>query len=54
MAPRKHYRKGISLVQITDMFPNDEAAERWFIDIRWPDGVRCPKCGSHNIKAVGF
>ncbi len=50
MAPGKHYRKGISLVQLMDMFPSDEAAERWFMDVRWPDGVRCPKCGSHNIQ----
>ncbi|MCY4237211.1 MAG: IS1595 family transposase [Rhodospirillaceae bacterium] len=50
MAPGKHYRKGISLVQLMDLFPTDEVAERWFMDVRWPGGVRCPKCGSHNIQ----
>ena len=43
-APGKHYRKGLSLVELTRLFPNDEAAERWFISERWPDGVACPFC----------
>ena len=29
------------------MFPDDAAAERWFEEQRWPDGIRdCPDCGS--------
>lgn len=23
-------------------------------DLRWPDGVKCPRCGSGNIKKRGF
>ena len=49
-APGKHYRKGLSLVEVTRMFPDDETAERWFIETRWPTGVACPKCGSFNIQ----
>lgn len=49
-APGKHFRKGLSLVQLMDMFPGDETAEQWFIDCRWPDGVRCPKCESDNVQ----
>ena len=49
-APGKHFRKGLSLVEITRMFPDDAAAERWFAETRWPDGVHCPKCGSENIQ----
>ena len=49
-APGKHYRKGLSLAQLTKMFPNDEAAEAWFIKTRWPNGVACPKCGSCDIQ----
>ena len=33
------------------MFPDDETAERWFIEQRWPDGAHCPKCGSLNIQS---
>ena len=49
-APGKHYRKGISLVEIMRMFPDDAAAEKWFTQIRWPEGPRCPHCGSDNIQ----
>ena len=48
-APGKHYRNGISLMDIFKMFPNDEAAEAWFIETRWPSGVCCVECGSLNV-----
>ena len=50
-APGKSGRKGISLVQITNMFPNDEAAEKWITEQRWPDGPYCPHCGSLNVQS---
>ncbi len=49
-APGKHYRKGMSYPDLIRMFPDDATAERWFIETRWPDGIRCPKCGSDNIQ----
>ena len=49
-APGKAHRKGITLIELTRMFPDDAAAERWFIEQRWPDGVFCPACGSMNIQ----
>ena len=49
-APGKHYRRGLSMVELTKMFPDDEAAERWFVKTRWPNGVACPKCGSFDIQ----
>ncbi|MDE0293342.1 MAG: IS1595 family transposase [Bryobacterales bacterium] len=49
-APGKHHREGLSLVQLTRMFPNDEAAEKWFVETRWPTGVNCPRCGSFNVQ----
>ena len=49
-APGKAYRKGISLVQIMRMFPDNETAEAWFVEKRWPDGPHCPSCGSHNVQ----
>ena len=51
-APGKSYRKGISLVKLMDMFPDDETAERWFVSTRWPTGVCCPSCGSVNVATV--
>lgn len=31
------------------MFPDNETAEKWFIDNRWADGVTCPCCGSCSV-----
>ena len=50
-APGKSRRKGISLVQLTKIFPDDKAAEEWFTKRRWPDGPHCPHCGSINIQS---
>ena len=32
------------------MFPDDATAEKWFTDVRWPDGIYCPHCGSGNVQ----
>ena len=48
--PGKAYREGISLVSLMKQFPDDETAEKWFIEQRWGDEITCPKCGSHNIQ----
>ena len=45
-APGKHYRKGISLVEIVNKFSDEKEAEKWFVETRWPNGVACPFCGS--------
>ena len=49
-APGKHYRKGITLVEIFRVFPDDATAEQWFVNVRWPDGVHCPHCGSDKVQ----
>ena len=49
-APGKHYRKGMSLIEIFQMFPDDATAEIWFVDVRWSNGVHCPHCGSTNVQ----
>ena len=48
-APGKSFRKGVSLVEIMRMFPDDATAEKWFTETRWTDGVYCASCGSVNI-----
>ncbi len=49
-APGKHFREGISLIEVFNMFPNDTAAEAWLTEQRWPNGVFCHHCGSTNIQ----
>ena len=46
-APGKAFRKGITMIELAQMFPNEEAASKWFESIIWADGLRyCPECGS--------
>ena len=46
-------REGISLIELTEMFPDEAAARAWFEERRWPGGdVRCPRCESGEVSAV--
>ena len=48
-APGKSHRRGISLLELAEMFPDEESARKWFEAIVWPDGERyCPHCGTDN------
>lgn len=40
-----------SIYDLLEQYPDEKAAERYFIELRWPDGVRCPKsqCGSSDV-----
>ena len=49
-APGKHYRKGISIPALMKMFPDDETAESWFVEQRWPAGIRCAYCDSDKVQ----
>ncbi len=47
--PGRAHRRGITLAQLFAAFPDDAAAERYFIEMRWPDGIACHHCGSLNV-----
>ena len=42
----------LSVFQLMQLIPDDIAAEKWFENIRWPEGKVCPKCGCGNIQEV--
>ena len=48
-APGKHYRDGLTTKQFFKLFPDDKAAEEWFIKKRWPEEICCPHCGVVNV-----
>ncbi|MDE0376585.1 MAG: IS1595 family transposase [bacterium] len=48
--PGKSYRKGLSLIEVTRMFPDDEAAEAWIAECRWGGEPTCPRCESTNVQ----
>ena len=47
--PGKSYRKGITLIDAVQKFSDEADAEAWFIEQRWPDGIRCPRCDGGSI-----
>ena len=51
--PGKSYRKGLNLVDLARLFPNDASAESWFVQARWPDGVLCVHCSSPQVTTEG-
>ena len=46
----KTHRKGTTLAQVFEMFPDDATAEQWFARVRWPDQIGCPNCGSVHVQ----
>ena len=51
-APGRHYRQGLSLIELTALFPDEGSAERWFGEVRWPEGRSCPHCNSKRTVDV--
>ena len=49
-APGKSDREGITLVQLADMFPTEDAARTWFEARIWPGERHCPHCGGTNTQ----
>ena len=45
-APGKAHRKGISVMDLGEMFPDEDSARVWFESHIWPGGRCCPRCGS--------
>ena len=51
--PGQSYRKGITLEELFEMFPDNVTAEKWFVQTRWPDGLRCAHCDGDRVGAKG-
>jgi len=50
-ASGRHERKGLTLLEISDMFRDEVQAREWIGKQRWPDGPYCPHCGSFNVQS---
>ena len=50
-APGKSHRKGLTFMEVAEMFRDEDTAREWIALQRWPDGPHCPKCGSTNVQA---
>ena len=50
--PGRHERKGLTIIEWFEMFPNNETAEEWLEKQRWGDSSRCPACESEHVSKV--
>ena len=50
-APGKSHRKGITLTDVVNMFPDNATAEAWIAEGRWPNGPFCPFCKTLNVQS---
>ena len=48
--PGKSHRVGLTLLEVADMFPDEETSRKWIAERRWPDGPYCPRCGTDNVQ----
>lgn len=49
--PGKSNRQGISILELSEMIPDEATAEKWFEVALWGDDRPCPHCGSLNTRA---
>ena len=50
-APGRAHRKGLTVLEIADMFRDEDHAREWVENFRWPNGPYCPECGSFNVQS---
>ncbi len=48
----RSYREGLSLIELFEIFPDEEAATKWFEAQVWPNGRYCGHCGSTKTSEV--
>ena len=43
----------MDIIKLLEMCPDDQAAEKWLEEYRWPEGSKCcPSCGSINFLVI--
>ena len=52
-APGKHHRQGLTIIELMEMFPTEDEAQKWFEDKIWPNGRHCPRCGNVDTVECG-
>ena len=44
----------MTLAEFDALFPNEQACKQYLTDRRWPDGVKCPRCGNPKVYTLKF
>ena len=48
--PGEYSRRGLSPIEVMNLFPTDDAARQWFEEVRWGGEPACIDCGSLNVQ----
>ena len=51
-APGRSERSGLSMLQLFEIFPDEDSARKWFEGIIWKKGRYCGHCGSTETSVV--
>ncbi len=43
------FTQQMTVTQFEKLFPTDDACKQYLVARRWPEGVRCPRCGNEKI-----
>ena len=42
----------INLVELVDRFHSEDRCRKYLEELRWPDGVECPRCGEKSVSQI--
>ena len=45
--------KQLSIAEFDRMFPDEASCKDYFVNQRWPNGVRCPRCSNEKVYEAG-
>jgi len=48
----KNTKSDINLVKLIEQFGGDEKCREHLKELRWPDGVKCPRCNGENVSQI--
>ncbi len=47
--PKKPHIHQMTIAQFEALFPDEDACCAYLVGHRWPQGIRCPRCGSEHV-----
>lgn len=51
-ATKKQPKSELNMMQLMERFGSDEKCHAYLEQLRWPEGVRCPRCSSDKISRI--
>src|SRR2546430_16340270 len=52
MARPRSVKPAMTLTRLVDKFRSEDKCRAYLEELRWPDGVRCPRCQSTKISRI--